>query len=173
MRFRFTAEQTLPHPPSLVFAFFANPQNLPHLLPYWRRARIEQASYAAPPPRPEGTPHYAATAAGPGSRITFSFRILPFLPIRLPWEALIEDFVWNESFSDVQIRGPFKSWRHTHTIQPTAQPGVIVSDAIDYELPFGPFSALANTLFIRPLLAGIFNHRQHRTAELLAAATTR
>jgi len=178
VRFHFQAEQWLPHAPSLVFAFFANPQNLPLLLPHWQRTRIEQASFIAPPPRPEGTPRYAAPAAGAGSRITISFRALPFIPIRLPWEALIEDFTWNESFSDLQLRGPFKYWRHTHSIHPgpparNGQPGVTLRDEVEYELPLGPLSALANKLFMRPQLTRIFRYRQQRTAELLAAATAR
>jgi len=177
MRFHFIAEQWLPHTPSLVFAFFANPQNLPLLLPNWQRARIEQASFIAPSPRREGTPRYAAPVAGGGSRITISFRALPFIPIRLPWEALIEDFTWNEGFCDVQQRGPFKYWRHCHTIHsgPPArngQPGVTLRDEVEYELPLGPLNAFANKLFVRPQLARIFRHRQQRAAELLAAAAT-
>jgi len=176
MRFHFLTEQWLPHPPSLVFAFFANPQNLPPLLPRWQRARIEQAAFAAPPPRPARTPHYAGLIAGPGSRLTLSFRILPLIPIRLSWEALIEDFTWNESFTDVQLRGPFTFWRHTHTIRPgpparNAQPGVTLHDEVHYELPFGPLSPLADKLFMRPQLNRIFGYRHQRTAELLAAAT--
>jgi len=176
MRFNFQTEQWLPYPSTLVFAFFANPANLPLLLPRWQRARIEQASFAAPPPRPEGTPRYAATAAGAGSRITISFRAVPLIPIRLPWEALIEEFTWNEGFSDLQVRGPFKYWRHTHSIHTgppsrNGQPGVTLHDEVAYELPLGPLSALANQLFMRHQLASIFRFRQRRTAELLAAAT--
>jgi ligand-binding SRPBCC domain-containing protein len=143
-------------------------------MPRWQSARIEQASFAAPPLRPEGTPRYAATAAGAGSRITISFRAVPLIPIRLPWEALIEDFTWNEGFSDIQVRGPFKYWRHTHTIrtfsESSAESAVIVSDEVAYELPLGPFSGIANSLFVRPQLGRIFRYRQQRTAELLAAA---
>jgi ligand-binding SRPBCC domain-containing protein len=102
--------------------------------------------------------------------------MLPLVHIRLSWEALIDDFVWNESFSDVQLRGPFKFWRHTHTIRPGSpahdpQPGVTIHDEVLYELPLGPLSQLADKLFVRPQLKRIFAYRQQRTAELLAAAT--
>ena len=42
MRHPFAAEQWLPYPVELVFAFFANPQNLPRLMPAWQKARIEE-----------------------------------------------------------------------------------------------------------------------------------
>jgi ligand-binding SRPBCC domain-containing protein len=178
MLFHFQTEQWLPYPTELVFAFFANPENLPRLMPRWQRARIEEATFAPAPPRPPGSPRYPGMAAGDGTRLTLSFKPIPYSPVRIPWEAVIEGFHWNQSFCDLQLRGPFKSWRHCHSVHPGAptlsgQLGTLLRDEVAYELPLGPLSGLANTLAAKHLLARTFRYRQQRTTELLARATGR
>src|SRR3954451_16784048 len=42
MRFSFTSEQWVPFPLARVFAFFADPLNLPRLMPAWQDARIDR-----------------------------------------------------------------------------------------------------------------------------------
>src|ERR1700704_5799181 len=106
MRAHFHAEKWLPQPVELVFAFFANPENLPRLMPKWQAARIEEASFRPPPPHP-GTPRYPGIAAGDGTRLTLSFRPFPYSPVRISWEAAIGHFIWNQQFCDTQLRGPF------------------------------------------------------------------
>ncbi len=177
MPFTFETTQWLPYPPELVFAFFANPENLPRLMPAWQKARIEEAHFAPPPPRPTDAPRYPGIAAGDGTRLTISIKPFPFAPFRLPWEALIEDFRWNRGFCDIQVRGPFKFWRHCHTVAFAQNPetlahGTLLRDHVDYEPPIGPLNAIAN-IAIRPQLAATFRYRQKRTAELLAHATGR
>lgn len=178
----FHAEQWLPFPLELVFAFFANPENLPRLMPAWQKARIEEASFAPPPPRPPDTPRLPGIVAGAGTRMTISFRPFPFSPMRLPWDAEISEFAWNDHFCDIQHRGPFKSWRHCHRLSTksrtnpdgSVQPGTLLVDQLEYALPLGPLGSLANTLFVRYQIRSIFRYRQQRTADLLpkfAAAT--
>ena len=48
MRHRFQTEQWVPYSLERVFAFFADPGNLPPLMPVWQRARVEGANYVAP-----------------------------------------------------------------------------------------------------------------------------
>ena len=174
MRLNFRTDQWLPHPPELVFAFFANPENLPRLMPAWQKARIEEAVFAPPPPRPQAAKIYPGIAAGSGTRLTISIKPFPFSPFRVPWEALIEDFHWNHGFCDVQERGPFKYWRHCHTVTAAPEPtsgaaGTNLHDEVKYELPLGALSSLADKLFVHRQLAATFRYRQQRTAELLRA----
>ncbi len=171
MRFHYETAQWLPYPLELVFAFFANPENLPRLMPNWQKARIEEATFRPPPPRPEGAPRYPGIAAGTGTRLTLSFRPFPFSPLRVPWEAEIEDFRWNEGFADTQVRGPFRYWRQQHL--PAASPhenalGTLMTDKIDYELPLPDALAVTANKFVQAQIAGIFRHRQKRTLELLS-----
>ena len=170
MRQQFETEQWLPYPRPLVFAFFANPANLPPLMPRWQKARIDEASYAAPPPRPANTPDYGTRAAGDGTRLRITARGLPFLPLRAPWDARIEDFRWNEGFCDVQLRGPFRYWRHCHSVCDGVSPssgegGTIVRDHVTYELPLWPFSKPGLPV-ARFAMRSLFRYRQ-RQAELL------
>src|ERR1700753_299758 len=113
MRTTFQAEQCLPYPVELVFAFFANPENLPRLMPKWQAARIEEAHLYPPPVHPDGS-QPGGIAAGDGTRLTLSFHPFPGSPVRVSWEAAISQFVWNEQFCDTQVRGPFHFWHHCH-----------------------------------------------------------
>ncbi len=177
MRHTYHSEQWLPYPVELVFAFFANPENLPRLMPRWQQARIEEAAFA-PPPR-LGTGSYAlpkSIAAGQGTRMTLSFRPFPYSPVRVPWEAEITEFVWNDHFCDHQLRGPFAYWHHCHSVRSetrtaetgTSSSGTLLHDSVEYELPLGQLGEFANRLVISRQLRSTFDYRHTRTRELLA-----
>ncbi len=170
MRHHFQTEQWVPYPIDHVFAFFANPENLPRLMPAWQKAQIEEASFAPPPPRPKAGKIFPCIVAGAGTRMTLSFRPVPFSPLRVPWDAEITEFVWNEHFCDVQHRGPFAYWRHCHRLTGGSQGGVagtLLRDEVEYELPLGVLGELT-ARWIAPLqFSSLFRYRQRRTAELL------
>jgi ligand-binding SRPBCC domain-containing protein len=173
MRHIYRTEQWLPYPVEVVFLFFANPENLPRLMPAWQKTRIEEAVFAPPPPRPTGAPavRSAGIVAGAGTRMTISFRPLPFSPLRLPWEAEITEFVWNEHFCDVQHRGPFRYWRHCHRLSPETRAniaGTLLRDEVEYELPLGKLGEIAKRLAGARQIRSIFDYRHKRASELLA-----
>jgi ligand-binding SRPBCC domain-containing protein len=171
MPHHFSAEQFLPYPIETVFSFFADPANLPRLMPAWQDARIENATYIFPPPPPRAFAGSESIIAGSGTTLTLTIRPFPLSPVRLRWDALIEDFHWLQGFCDVQVRGPFRSWRHCHTVvmaaSPTGEPGTLLRDTVEYELPLGALGKVANAVFMRRQMAGIFRFRQQRTLELL------
>jgi len=180
MHHTYRAEQWLPFPVDLVFGFFANPGNLPRLMPAWQKTRIEKADFAAPPPRLDGSPGmlFQATVAGAGTRMTISFRPFPFSPVRATWEAEITEFVWNEHFCDVQHRGPFSYWRHSHRLTAVSRvgatggrsDGTLLRDEVEYALPLGRLGDFANSLVVAQQMKSIFAYRQARTATLLPLA---
>jgi ligand-binding SRPBCC domain-containing protein len=176
MRHTFRAEQWVPYPVELVFAFFANPENLPVLMPRWQRARIEEAQFAPPPPRPQTdtAPRLRSFAAGAGSRITLSFRPFPYSPVRLPWQAHITAFVWNDHFCDEQAGGPFNYWQHCHHFHTEARDavvGTLVVDDLSYELPLSHLGELAHRLLLRRQIERTFAYRQARLLEIFARFT--
>src|SRR4051794_30291626 len=117
MTHTFRTVQWVPFPVGEVFAFFANPGNLPPLMPAWQKARIEEMNLIPPPQREQNGAN--TPAAGAGSQMTISFRAIPLLPVRLLWDAEIVDFEWNCTFADEQrSRGPFRYWLHRHTVRP-------------------------------------------------------
>lgn len=166
MRYTFRAEQWVPYPVELVFAFFVDPENLPGLMPAWQRTRIEEASYVTAPPYPVAVdPGHSVRsfAAGAGSQFTISFRSFPYSPIRLKWEAYITEFKWNDHFCDEQRRGPFGYWRHCHRVAEQLRVGVLgtsIADELAYELPFGLLSRQANALIVSRQIRSIFKFRQ-------------
>ena len=169
MRHVFEAKQWVPFARPLVFAFFANPRNLPPLMPAWQQARIVEATLCAPPPRPTGTPPYPGVAAGSGTRLTITARGLPGLPLRAPWDALIEDFRWNEGFCDVQLKGPFAYWRHCHSVRDEMREsvtGTVIHDHVTFELPLSPLSEPGLPV-AKAAMAALFRYRQTRASELL------
>ena len=166
MRHNFQAEQWLPYPREQVFAFFADPANLPPLMPRWQEARVEKAEYVPPP-----SSTTSGFAAGKGSLITISFRAIPFFPLRLRWDAYIADFRWNDFFCDEQRRGPFKYFRHCHRTREEVREGIggtVVTDAVEYELPLGLLGELANALVIKSQIRALFAYRQRMLPVLLS-----
>jgi ligand-binding SRPBCC domain-containing protein len=165
MRHNFQTEQWLPYSRERLFAFFANPENLPPLMPGWQRARVEQARLVSPPGMSSGL------VAGAGSVITISFRPIPLLPLRLTWDASITDFRWNDFFCDEQQRGPFRYFHHCHRIRDEIRdgaPGAVVSDELEYELPLGPLGNVANTLGVKSQIRALFAYRQKMLPVLLS-----
>ena len=70
-------------------------------------------------------------------------------------------------FVDVQMRGPYKVWHHTHTFERDGD-GTLMRDTVRYALPFGPLGELARRAFVARDLARIFDFRRDAIPELLA-----
>jgi ligand-binding SRPBCC domain-containing protein len=168
MRHHYQTSQWVPYPVEKVFAFFANPENLPRLMPAWQNARIEKSNFVTPPASPSDLP--SSTAAGRGSTMTISFLPFPMSPFRLAWEALIVEFEWNHHFCDEQPKGPFAYWRHCHHVSEEERNnigGTLITDDLTYELPLGVFAEPAHFLFVGRRVKGIFAYRQRQLLKLL------
>jgi ligand-binding SRPBCC domain-containing protein len=172
---RFETRQWVPFPVELVFAFFANPANLPHLMPPRLKTQIEDARVQPPPARPvaqDPARRYRSVAAGEGSEILVSFYPIRWVPRRASWMVRITEFAWNSHFRDEQVRGPFAEFRHRHGVQAELRDGVegtLVADEIEYALPFG-FIGRLGCVLVQRQLERAFAHRQKRLPEILADA---
>jgi ligand-binding SRPBCC domain-containing protein len=168
MKHRLEFEQWVPFPREHVFAFFSNPENLPRIMPTSSRTSLIALNRVPPPQVPTGVS--SEKAAGVGSTIVTSFRVLPLLPLRRRWVARITEFEWNRYFADVQDEGPFQSWHHRHefaSARTNGTEGTTIRDIIDYEVGFGFIGPFANALFIRPQMQSTFAERQGRLPDLL------
>ena len=162
-------EQWVPFPIEQVFLFFANPQNLPRIMPPDTATRLVELRLVAP----AGRPADAAALAGVGSQIVTSFRLSPYLFARAEWIAEITEFEWNHHFADEQRRGPFRSFRHRHEFGNESRDGMagtLVRDVIAYEVGFGLLGTLADKLFVRRQMERVFLYRQQALEDLLAEA---
>lgn len=141
-------EVTLPKPLPEVFDFFSKAENLEKLTPPWLNFRILTR-----------TP----IEMRPGATIAYKLRVRG-LPIN--WLTEIER--WNPpyDFVDVQTKGPYKLWRHTHRFYP-ADRGTRIIDMVEYALPFGPLGRLVHWLQVRRDLEKIFDYRERHVRELL------
>jgi ligand-binding SRPBCC domain-containing protein len=158
-------EQWIAAPLDKVFAFFADPMNLPGIMPSWLKIRFEEMTVVAPP---TGT---RAHFAGVGTKFIASYRALPFLPMRIKSEAQIVGFGLNEFFSDVQTKGPFHSWHHRHEFAAESRGGISgtrIRDRMEYEVGFEPLGRIVNALFIAPQMRRTFAYRQRAVERLLA-----
>jgi ligand-binding SRPBCC domain-containing protein len=134
-------EQWTPHPVEEVFAFFSNAFNLESITPSKLKFRVT-------------TP--APIVLETGALIDYKLRVNG---IPLTWRTRIE--LWNppHEFVDVQLRGPFKLWRHRHQFI-SERGGTRMIDNVDYQLPLGPLGSLAHVLWVRRDVESIFVYRE-------------
>jgi ligand-binding SRPBCC domain-containing protein len=103
---------------------------------------------------------------GPGTIIDYRLRLFG-IPFR--WRTHIEVFEPGVRFVDVQLRGPYRLWHHTHTFE-DAPEGTLVRDRVVYALPLGALGDLVQPLLVAPMLDRIFDHRRERIAALIGGS---
>jgi ligand-binding SRPBCC domain-containing protein len=166
MPYHLEFEQWIPAPLEKVFEFFANPMNLPRIMPAWMRVKIEEITIIAP------RGFSSARLAGEGTRFLASYRALPFLPMRIRSEGQIVGFGLNEFFSDVQSKGPFRSWHHRYEFAAENRDGIFgtrLRNRIEYETGFEPIGRMVNALFIAPQMWRTFAYHQRAVERFLVA----
>jgi ligand-binding SRPBCC domain-containing protein len=141
-------EQVLPVPPDAAFAFFADALSLEAITPPWLHFRVV-------------TP--APIAMRAGAEIEYRLR-LHGVPIR--WLTRIEVWEPGRRFTDLQVRGPYRFWHHTHAFAPH-EAGTAMRDLVRYALPLGRLGRLAGAAFVRRDLDRIFDFRRDAVAARL------
>ena len=139
--------QRIAAPPERVFPFFSDPANLARLTPPWLNFRIA------------GEP---LDRIAEGVRIEYRIR---WMRLRLRWVTRITRWNPPSGFQDVQEKGPYRTWVHTHAFR-AVEGGVAMSDRVDYELPFGPLGRIAHALVVRRQLRRIFDFRRKAIEEI-------
>ncbi|HET7435187.1 MAG TPA: SRPBCC family protein [Thermoanaerobaculia bacterium] len=137
---RFERTTFIAAPLAEVFAFFATHENLARITPPAMRFRIIESPGAK---------------LFEGARIRYSMRIAG-LPVR--WTTRITLWRENEAFADLQERGPYRYWLHTHTFR-AVPGGVSMHDQVDYDLPLGPLGRFVAGRFVKRQLEAIFDYR--------------
>jgi ligand-binding SRPBCC domain-containing protein len=144
--------QVIERPRAETFAFFGDAFNLERITPAFLRFRILNE-----PP----------IEMGEGTLLEYR---LALFGIRFYWKTLIERWSPEESFVDVQLKGPYALWRHTHTFEELSRTSTLVRDRVEYQIPYGLFGRIAHGLFVKRALKKIFDHRAQVIARLLAPA---
>jgi ligand-binding SRPBCC domain-containing protein len=143
---RFVKESLISATPERVFAFHEQPDVLVLLLPPWESARVIKS----------------AKISEVGARAIIETRILG--PVSITWIAEHTLYDPPHRFEDVQIKGPFRSWRHRHLVEPHRD-GATLRDEIDYEPPLGFLGRAFAPLLIESRLRKLFDYRHRVTRE--------
>ncbi|MCS7026575.1 MAG: SRPBCC family protein [Bryobacteraceae bacterium] len=124
-----------------AFAIFEDPRNLAKITPPWLNFRIL-------------TPEPITMKRG----AVFDYRFRWFgLP--LSWQTIITDYEPPFYFVDFQAKGPYRLWRHRHSFKPSVE-GTIVTDEVEFILPFGWLGKMALKFAVAEQLKEIFRFRQ-------------
>ena len=141
---KFTKESIIRAAPERVFAFHTLPDAFERLIPPWDNAQVIQK----------------ADITKIGSRAIIEMKVLGIFPAK--WIAEHTKYEPPKLFEDVQISGPFKSWRHQHIIEPH-ETGAILRDEINFEPPMWFFGRIAVPFVILPKLEKMFAYRHEVT----------
>jgi ligand-binding SRPBCC domain-containing protein len=130
----------LPHARDQVFAFFAEASNLARITP-------PELGFAMVTPQP--------IHLHEGACIEYRLHLfgIPF-----SWQSEIQRWDPPEVFVDIQRRGPYKHWVHTHRFR-EEQGATIIEDEVQYALPYAPLGELVSPLVCLQLHR-IFRYRQ-------------
>lgn len=135
-------EQFLPISLQEAWAFFSSPKNLAKITPEHMNFKILYQS--------GGDKAYA------GQIIRYRINVLPFIPVH--WVTEITQVKEPFHFIDEQRFGPYALWHHQHHFQ-EVNGGVVMTDEVNYAIPFGIMGRLAHWLFVAKEVNRIFEHR--------------
>ena len=147
-----TTSMSLPLARDQVFAFFAEAANLERITP--PELGFEMV-----------TPHPIHLSAGACIEYRLHLFGIPF-----SWQTEIQHWNPPEAFVDVQRRGPYKYWVHTHHFR-EEHSATIIEDEVQYALPYAPLGELVYPL-VRLQLYRIFRYRQYAIRAYFFAGTS-
>ena len=144
---RFVKQSVIRATPERVFAFHEQADVLSLLIPTWEHARVIQA----------------AKISELDTQAIIETRVLG--PFKTRWVAQHTVYDPPHVFEDVQVKGPFRCWRHRHIVEPHAE-GAMLRDEIDYEPPLGFLGRAVALLLIKRRLQKLFDYRHEVTRRL-------
>lgn len=134
--------QVIPTDLATAWDFFSNPANLAEITPTHLGFEIISKFH--------GSKMY------PGQII--EYKVKPILGIPLYWMTEITHVEEGKFFVDEQRFGPYSLWHHQHHFREIPE-GIEMIDIVHYKLPLWILGDIANTMFVRKQLNGIFDHR--------------
>ena len=140
--YQFEQTQNIPAKIAEVWNFISSPLNLSLITPDYLGFKV--------------TSKTGDSKMYPGMIITY--KVSPLWGIKLNWLTEITQVKENEYFVDEQRVGPYKLWHHQHKIQ-LVEGGVLMTDIVTYQPPFGFLGAISNSLIIKKKLKEIFDYR--------------
>lgn len=140
--YELSKEQQLPIGINEAWKFFSSPKNLKAITPDHMGFEITNIT------------HQEEMYEGQ----LISYKVRPIMNIPLTWVTEITHVREPYYFVDEQRFGPYSFWHHQHIFEENDK-GVLMKDIVNYGIPLGPLGRIANSIFVRKQLEGIFNHR--------------
>jgi ligand-binding SRPBCC domain-containing protein len=141
-------EQFIPISLNEAWDFFSSPANLAKITPAKMGFNIISQFH--------GEKMY------PGQIIEYTVK--PILNIPLYWMTEITHVVEGVYFVDEQRFGPYTMWHHQHHFM-AVPGGVKMNDIVHYKIPMGFLGDIAQVLFVKKQLQGIFDFRYKAVEE--------
>ena len=141
---QFVKESIIRAAPERVFAFHELPNAFERLIPPWEKVKVLQK----------------ADISKIGSRTILQAKLFGLFRVR--WVAEHTRYEPPTMFEDVQISGPFKSWRHRHIVLPHEE-GAILRDEIEFEPPLSIFGKSIAPIVIFSKMEKMFAYRHEVT----------
>lgn len=141
--YQYKAEQFLPISVRKAWDFFSSPKNLSVITPPEMDFKIltqldDKEIYDG---------------------LLIDYTVKPMFGIPMHWQTKIINVKSLEVFADTQLKGPYKLWHHTHTFI-EKDGGVLMTDIVNYELPFGILGDWVHSLIVRKKIESIFAYRK-------------
>ncbi|MFL6310949.1 MAG: SRPBCC family protein [Terriglobales bacterium] len=130
-------QQQVSRPLEEVFEFFSRAENLEALTPPWLNFKIRGVK---------------PLLVQQGTLIDYSLSVRG-IPLR--WTSEIVEWDPPHGFVDLQLRGPYKLWRHEHRFE-ARDGGTLISDTINFALPLGFVGRLAYKIKVQSDVQEIF-----------------
>lgn len=143
--YKLHSAQVIPIAREGAFQFFEDPLNLSHIIPDWVNFSVIDKG--------------SDRVVRKGSEFNYT---LSWLGIPLRWRSRITEYEPPEHFTDIQLKGPYASWVHAHTME-DAPGGTLMRDEIAYTIPC--IAVPVHGLIIKRQLSEIFRYRAERIAD--------
>lgn len=106
----------------------------------------------------------------PGMIITY--KVSPLWGIKMNWMTEITHVKENEYFVDEQRFGPYALWHHQHHFKEVVG-GVLMTDLLNYAVPYGFVGRIANKLLVASQIKKIFDYREEAIAHLFGGTSVK
>lgn len=143
----FITRQWIHGTPEMHFPFFSAAENLETITPPWLNFKIIGKS---------------TKEIREGTLIDYKLKIKG-VPVR--WRTRIENWDPPRRFVDTQLRGPYRTWHHTHLFEPLGD-GTLMTDRVLYRMWFWPFGDFGLPM-VKNDVRTIFGYRKHIIEKLL------
>jgi len=143
-------EQAIPISLDEAWNFFSSPLNLEKITPKEMNFVVTSA-------------YNTDTKMYPGMIITY--KVSPIFGIKMNWMTEITHVKEGEYFVDEQRFGPYALWHHQHHFK-VIKGGVLMTDILNYAIPYGIIGRLGNSILVDKQIKKIFNYREKAIKEL-------